>query len=122
MLRSSNHAAVEKSPVHDSSTETAKTSKSGSSLESLIAEDPFPQNSPETNERGSDKDEEDGYDIDGLSSTSDVPIIGNHLDVSEEEGWITIPSSTTSLHYIGCKCFYRFYLMSFYQFLQSKNV
>lgn len=33
----------------------------------------------------------------GASSKSDTPIVENHINVAEDEGWITIPYSTSSL-------------------------
>lgn len=73
-------------------------SKDGMTLGGLMAEDTYPQNS-----KGEDqgKDPTDGIwgengSVMGASSKSDTPIVENYIDVAEEEGWITIPYSTSA--------------------------
>lgn len=67
-------------------------------LEGLIAKDDFPlrsigeDNEDDTNGIGSEDEK-----VLGLGTKSDVPIVENYTDVSEDEGWITIPQSIFSL-------------------------
>lgn len=65
-------------------------SKPVTSLEGLVADDPFPRY-----EASEDNGEFDAVgSSDGIfTGHADVPTVDKHLDVSEEEGWITIPCS-----------------------------
>ncbi|KAF6156227.1 hypothetical protein GIB67_030230 [Kingdonia uniflora] len=63
--------------------------KSAVTLEGLIADDPFAQG--EGGDRvGVGVEGESGGNV-GSSEKNEVPIVENHLDVAEDEGWITIP-------------------------------
>ncbi|PKI55986.1 hypothetical protein CRG98_023614 [Punica granatum] len=91
LLRSPQPAASELPPVNESSADANHVSKPVTTLEGLISEDPFPRY-----EVSEDNGESDGVRssdgiLTGPSSTADVPIVDKHSDVSEEEGWITIP-------------------------------
>ncbi|KAG5566703.1 hypothetical protein RHGRI_002304 [Rhododendron griersonianum] len=74
-------------------TDANYASKDGMTLGGLMAEDTYPRNS-----KGEDqgKDPTDGIWVEsgsvmGASSKSDTPIVENHIDVAEDEGWITVP-------------------------------
>lgn len=96
LLRSAQSAAADQPSVHDFSTDTHHMSKPSATLEGLIAEDPYPQYSAAEDGDG-EVDEVGGENgsIAGPSTKNDAPIVENHSDVNEEEGWITIPYSTS---------------------------
>ncbi|KAE9463435.1 hypothetical protein C3L33_04659, partial [Rhododendron williamsianum] len=84
-------------------TDANYASKDGMTLGGLMAEDTYPQNS-----KGEDqgKDPTDGIWVEsgsvmGASSKSDTPIVENHIDVAEDEGWITVPYSE-QVHILAC--------------------
>lgn len=52
-------------------------------LEDLVAEDPFPLASLVHNDDG--------------TQNAGPPVVDKHIDVSEQQGWITIPRSSLSL-------------------------
>ncbi|KAJ4831799.1 hypothetical protein Tsubulata_017010 [Turnera subulata] len=82
----------EKIQVPESAPEPRLAPKPGMTLEGLIAEDSFPQ-SPVFEDRPLTADEA----LDGLNSSfggrgkNDSCLAGNYLDVSEQDGWVTIP-------------------------------
>lgn len=93
LLRSTQPAPPELPTVNENNTEANTLSKPVTSLEGLVADDPFPRY-----EASEDNGEVNGVEssdaiITGPSSTADIPIVDKHSDVSEEEGWITIPCS-----------------------------
>ncbi|KAI3433073.1 uncharacterized protein J3R85_007267 [Psidium guajava] len=91
-LRPSPTIATEQPSVNGSNTDAHKMSRSVTTLEGLIAEDSFP---PIDSAEGSGG-EAAGYEdvnIVGSGTSSDASLLGKHSDVSEEEGWITIPSN-----------------------------
>lgn len=106
LMRSTTHVYSERSSsslsssslsVPEPRTDAPQGTTSGSSLETLIAEDPYAQYSPIEQFDG----EIDGVGgenggITGQNSKNDLSILAKHLDVSEEEGWITIPYSMSS--------------------------
>ncbi|KAL5553950.1 hypothetical protein UlMin_041351 [Ulmus minor] len=92
LMRSTQTAAVEQPSAHEFPAETHQMSKPTASLETLIADNPYPQYSSVANHDG----EIDGFGSEnGHNSVPDAKkdssIIAKHSDVSEEEGWITIP-------------------------------
>lgn len=88
LLRSSNHVAAEQVAVAEppSPAETVPTSRSSTTLVGLIAEESF--QFPASDDRDQETDDNDG---------TGESISENLNDVSEEEGWITIPFSNFSL-------------------------
>lgn len=71
------------------------TQEQATTLEGLIAENPFP-NSPmeeENDKDDGDKGGDGGGETQGLENQA---AFGNLTDVTEDEGWITIPYSTSS--------------------------
>ncbi|KAL8104762.1 uncharacterized protein LOC141677150 isoform X2 [Apium graveolens] len=61
--------------------------KPSTTLEGLIDEDPFPP-TPSSNNAGRDMNSKFGA---SFSATSNVSGLENHVDVTEDQGWITIP-------------------------------
>ncbi|KAK4784689.1 hypothetical protein SAY86_019057 [Trapa natans] len=92
LLRSTQPAAAPELPtVYENNPESSPLSKPVTSLEGLVFDDPFPRY-----QASEDNGEVDGVRsphtiTTGPSSTTDVPILDRHSDVSKEEGWITIP-------------------------------
>ncbi|XP_028804611.1 uncharacterized protein LOC114759576 [Neltuma alba] len=92
LMRSSAHVSIERAnipPIPESQTDIYSRSTTGASLESFISEDPYT--------RYSATEEHDG-EMSGVGSESSSKTGRNskdelfkHSDVSEEEGWITIP-------------------------------
>ncbi|CAI0386749.1 unnamed protein product, partial [Linum tenue] len=93
LLRStSHHVAPEKVPAHEPAVDTQYMAKPTKTLEGLISEDPFPE-SPVARYREVVSDEvgdENGSDG-GSALKKGSCVVEGHSDVSEEEGWITIP-------------------------------
>lgn len=95
LLRSTTtqHVAAEQVSVQqESPADTSFVPKPASTLEGLITEDPFPLYSSSDDRDG----ESDGVgaEASGIASSScknDTSVVESHTDVSEEEGWITIP-------------------------------
>ncbi|KAI5679085.1 hypothetical protein M9H77_10035 [Catharanthus roseus] len=85
-LRSNQTAASEQPPAQEIPVETNHDSKLATTLEGLIAEDPF----PETTSEARNGDSENGTFM-GSGVKDNSPIDGNHLDVTDDEGWIAIP-------------------------------
>lgn len=104
MLRSTQTAAPEQ-PSQEVKEEANYVSKPNSTLEGLIAQDPFPVNSSVGYYDGVGR--ENGG-VGGLSAKNSPPIAENHIDVSEDDGWITIPYSTHSSLSLTCLvCFHQ---------------
>ncbi|KAI8573652.1 hypothetical protein RHMOL_Rhmol01G0293700 [Rhododendron molle] len=84
-------------------TDANYASKDGMTLGGLMAEDTYPQNS-KSEDQGKDPTDviwgENGS-VMGASSKSDTPIVENHIDVAEDEGWITVPYSE-QVHILAC--------------------
>lgn len=89
LLRSNQHVTSEPPPVPEEVAESTYSSKSASTLEGFIAEDPFPDYPNVENLDG----ETNGL----LGENASVP--ENYTDVSEEDGWITIPYSKFTLNH-----------------------
>ncbi|KAJ8773769.1 hypothetical protein K2173_006419 [Erythroxylum novogranatense] len=85
-------SVVDRIPVHESPVETVYTSKTKATLEGLIADDPFPE-SPIAEEPDQALEDNDGENAKFLDSSTikDTAAVGDHLDVSAEEGTIIIP-------------------------------
>ncbi|XWS34040.1 hypothetical protein CRYUN_Cryun21dG0005300 [Craigia yunnanensis] len=89
LLRSNQQGTPEPPPVPEEVAESTYVSKSVTTLEGLIAEDPFPEYpTVENHDR-----ETNGFlgENAGLASDKYASVPDNHTDVSEEDGWITIP-------------------------------
>lgn len=86
-LRSNQTAASEQQPAQEIQVEASPASKLGTSLEGLMAEDPFPETMSTETQNGNG---ENGS-FDGSSMNINSHVDGNHLDVNEDEGWIAIP-------------------------------
>ncbi|PON67495.1 heat-inducible transcription repressor [Parasponia andersonii] len=92
LMRSTQTAVPEQAPVRESTAEIHHIPKPTASLEALIAEDPYPRYSLIEDHDG----EADGFGGENASTAvldakKDSSIVAKHSDVSEEEGWITIP-------------------------------
>lgn len=92
LLRSTHHVSSElpRIPEVEVHRDEQPVLKRATTLEGLIADDPFKKSSSEDGDR----------DSDGIGDTSVSPVdsnsenqlpMGNHADVAEDEGWITIP-------------------------------
>ncbi|XP_058105414.1 uncharacterized protein LOC131248915 isoform X2 [Magnolia sinica] len=91
LLRTAHSAAPDQPIIQELPSDTQLLPKPATTLEGLIAEDPFPKSGTE---------EDDDRDIDGVGVSNGsvaAPVaknyvpIENHSDVTEDEGWITIP-------------------------------
>ncbi|KAL5992179.1 hypothetical protein ACLOJK_013094 [Asimina triloba] len=93
LMRTAHPAVPEQPTVQELPSDAHLQSKPGTTLEGLIAEDSFPRSS---SEGGRDGDCNGSRGSNGMASTTEknyIPV-GNHADVAEDEGWITIPYST----------------------------
>lgn len=84
-LRSNSQTASSEQQKQKSDEENQ--AKTTTTLEGLIDEDPFPP-TPSSNNAGRDFNSKFGA---AFSATSNVSGLENHVDVTEEQGWITIP-------------------------------
>lgn len=92
LLRSNQTAVPELPPVQEFQAEAKHMSKPASTLEGLIAEDPFPVNTSASDPDGrNDGVGSENSSFGGLNQKNETPMMENHIDVSEEEGWVTIP-------------------------------
>ncbi|XP_042517783.1 uncharacterized protein LOC122091735 [Macadamia integrifolia] len=92
LLRTAQPSVPEQPAVQHPPTVSHSASKAATTLEGLIAEDPYPTST--SNEDGDVEDNGISGESGGLSSRrtkNRFPIVENHSDVSENEGWITIP-------------------------------
>ncbi|XP_044494589.1 uncharacterized protein LOC123217566 isoform X3 [Mangifera indica] len=80
-------------PEQESPAATSFLPKPRTTLENLIAEDTYPRYSTADDRDGGTESFEiqNGGSIEGFSENNDSRAVENHTDVSEEEGWITIP-------------------------------
>ncbi|KAI4314213.1 hypothetical protein L6164_027147 [Bauhinia variegata] len=89
LMRSTTIVSAEQSSIPESRTETHQRAATEPTLQTLTSAEPdttAEEYEGETDEAGG----ENGIII-GPNSKNDVPIVAKHLDVSEEEGCITIP-------------------------------
>ncbi|XP_062111706.1 uncharacterized protein LOC133823122 isoform X2 [Humulus lupulus] len=93
LMRSTQTAAADQVTVRESTAETHHIPKPPASLEALIAEDPYPRYSALKDREGEVVDDFGGEkaSIAVSDAKKDSSIVAMHSDVSEEEGWITIP-------------------------------
>ncbi|XP_020223685.1 uncharacterized protein LOC109805847 isoform X2 [Cajanus cajan] len=88
LMRSSTHVYSEREkPSSTATTATTPTTPElgASSLESLMTDDPYAA----VQHFDGEVDGQNG--VVGQGSRNDAPVLAKHLDVSEHEGWITIP-------------------------------
>lgn len=94
LLRSTTHVSSDLPTIPEVEIRKDERSmhKRAITLEGLIAEDPFPKSSSEDGDKENDViGDANGVPVNS-NSESEVPM-GNHSDVAEDEGWITIPQS-----------------------------
>lgn len=101
LLRPSQQSAsVDQPTLNVSDGDSVQMSKS-MTLEGLIAEDSFPRYySADDSAIETDGTRTDHVSIPG--PRNDAPAIEKHTDISEEEGWITIPYGESHLVYTLC--------------------
>ncbi|XVF03399.1 hypothetical protein REPUB_Repub04eG0257900 [Reevesia pubescens] len=89
LLRSNQQGTPEPPPAPEEVAESAYVSKSTTTLEGLIAEDSFPEYATVESHDG----ETNGFlgANAGVANDMNASVSENHTDVSEEDGWITIP-------------------------------
>ncbi|XWS69764.1 hypothetical protein CRYUN_Cryun04dG0207000 [Craigia yunnanensis] len=89
LLRANQRGTPEPPPVPEEVAESTYVSKSATTLEGLIAEGPFPEYPTVENHDGGTN----GFvgENSGVASDKNASVSENHTDVSEEDGWITIP-------------------------------
>ncbi|CAN1321266.1 hypothetical protein LINPERPRIM_LOCUS31971 [Linum perenne] len=93
LLRStSHHVMPEKVAVNEPAVDAQYMAKPSKTLEGLISEDPFPDSPMSRGHEGGidEVGSESGDDV-GSATKKDSSVIEGHSDVSEGEGWITIP-------------------------------
>lgn len=94
LLRPTQNAAAELPSIHESASDTLYKPKPGTTLEGLIAEEPNPEYSPVEDHYGETVGVEgENGNVGGPCAKDESPALMEHSDVSEEEGWITIPYS-----------------------------
>ena len=93
LLRSNQQEMPEPPPVPEEVAESTYVSKPGTILEGLIAEDLFTEYPAAENYDG----ETNGFVGENSGVVSDKNASVSHTDVSEEDGWITIPYSKCTL-------------------------
>ncbi|THG03092.1 hypothetical protein TEA_000890 [Camellia sinensis var. sinensis] len=87
-------AAEQPSVSSEYQTDANYVSRNVTTLEGLIAEDSFSENSmmgEDHGEGGADGIGAENGSVMGSSSKGDSSIVENYIDVAEDEGWITIP-------------------------------
>lgn len=122
LLRSNQQAAPEPPPVQEEVAESTYVSSSATSLEGLIGEDPFPEY-PTVENHDAETNGHLGENA-GVGSDKKSSVPENHIDVCEEDGWITIPYSKCILTtlMIGFCSFSFLFLPSPYSFEKVKLV
>lgn len=90
LMRPSHTAHVDERPVNEIPKGAQHSTKPSTTLEGLIAEESF-------SDYGMDEVGSENGSVSGLSSRRDSAVQDNLSDVTEEEGWITIPYGTPSL-------------------------
>lgn len=93
LMRSTQHVQrvpAEQPSVYEPPPDTHPPQKPATTtLEGLVADDPYPQYSAIADHVGENESEVE-HDVDAKTDSS---VIAKHQDVSEEEGWIAIPYS-----------------------------
>lgn len=119
LMRSTPSVTAEQASVPEPPAETYHVPKPASSLESLIAEDPYPRHSRvEEHDGANDGFVGENAGIVVPDSNKDSSTMAKHTDVSEEEGWITIPYSMPLPLQPTCLCiFFLHYSLSISDYL-----
>ncbi|CAN4094710.1 unnamed protein product [Withania somnifera] len=86
LMRSNQTAASEHSPAREVQSEN-HAAKPSTTLEGLIAEEPFIECEKYDGDEFGNGDEDIAY----ANEKSNSKFVANHIDVKEDEGWITIP-------------------------------
>ncbi|KAB2047563.1 hypothetical protein ES319_A13G055300v1 [Gossypium barbadense] len=89
LLRSNQQAVPEPPPVQEEVAESTYVLSSATSLEGLIGEDPFPEY-PTVENHDAETNGHLGENA-GVGSDKKSSVPENHIDVCDEDGWITIP-------------------------------
>lgn len=91
LMRAAHPTISDLPTVHEVSTYLPSLPQTATTLEGLIAEDPFPESS--TNDDGGAANNGGGIlnESGPASSENNCGPVGGHSDVAEDEGWITIP-------------------------------
>ncbi|XVF43052.1 hypothetical protein PTKIN_Ptkin02bG0010000 [Pterospermum kingtungense] len=89
LQRANQQGTPEPPPVPVEVAESTYVSKSTTTLEGIIAEDSFPEYPTVENHDGETNQFVGGSF--GVASDKNASVFENHTDVSEEDGWITIP-------------------------------
>ncbi|XP_004238767.1 uncharacterized protein [Solanum lycopersicum] len=89
MLRSNQTAASEHSPARGVQSVPTHASKPSTTLEGLISEEPY----TESEKRDGESDEFEDEDLADINEKNNSQFVANHMDVKEDEGWITIPKN-----------------------------
>lgn len=98
LLRSTQNVPAERPTVQETPPAAYYAPKPAITLEGLISEDPFPQYSvDDDNDEEADASASENGSIAGHKEKSGCAAVVKHSDVSEEEGWITIPCSASLL-------------------------
>lgn len=96
LLRSAQPVAAEQPTLNEfiAADATTTLSRPVTTLEGLASDDPFPRYDDAEDSIGAG-DGAEGLDgtIAGPNTRTDAPGVDKHADVSEDEGWITIPCS-----------------------------
>lgn len=91
-LRPAQNAAADQPSIHESAADMHYKPKPGATLEGLIAEDSYTQYSTVEDHYGESVGvESENGNVGGPCVKDESPTVVEHSDVSEEEGWITIP-------------------------------
>lgn len=90
MLRSNQTAASEHAPAREVQSVSNHAAKPTTTLEGLISEEPFTES-----EKHDGEGDEFGNQDEDLVDTNEKTkqFVANHIDVKEDEGWITIPKN-----------------------------
>lgn len=98
LMRSATSISAERSSIPKPPANTHQKTLSASTLETIVSEDSFKQTSiTEEFNRETDGVECENGTLNSLNSLDDLPSVAKHSDVSDEEGWITIPYSMSTL-------------------------
>lgn len=100
MLRSNQTAVPEPPPAQEIQAENNNVPKLSTSLDALIAEDPFQH--PTSSENCSVEGYNHGNENGGAAGANGKC---NHVEVTEDEGWIVIPKSILLFLFLVEHCF-----------------
>lgn len=87
LMRSNQTAASEHSPAREVQSETNHAAKPSTTLEGLIAEEPFTESEKYVGDEFGNVDE----NLADSNEKTNSQFVAKHIDVKDDEGWITIP-------------------------------